>query len=155
MHTKAEAIEVNEFARNVFLHDGCHIPLIILYKGEHNCLLPVQELIKSDMGKEALSIMIRRFIKEDGISGVVFISEAWMSCTEDEKEIQKLKTGKKRVRDLKTKQEILLVTAESDDGLNISFVNPIERDIEGNPTLKETIEQNGSAGGRFSGFFAE
>ena len=143
MHTKAEAVEVNEFARQVFEKDGNHVPIVILYNGDKKIVLPVQSFMQSGETKEYLSAVIRKSIHEFEVSGVVFITEAWMTVGKlDDEIVSQLKKGEKRVSELATKKEVLMVKAESDDGLNITFMNYIERDTNGKPTLKEAEELN-------------
>jgi hypothetical protein len=54
---------------------------------------------------------------------------------------------------LETKKEVLMVRAESDDGLNVTFMNQIERDADGKPSLKDPEIMTSQMGGRFGGFF--
>jgi hypothetical protein len=159
MHTIREAKEVNKLAREVFARDGNHTPIVILYKGKETRVLGVGPLMQSGATKEALSGMIRMAIKQMGVSGVVMITEAWMHKSivkpdgSMDDETKQIMDGKKSVSEADSKTEVLMVQAESDDGLNVTFMNPIVRDAEGKPTLAETQVMDYTMKGRFGGFF--
>jgi hypothetical protein len=137
MHTIKEAQQFNNLAREVFTKDGCHIPMVILVKGKEHFVLPLAPLMKDGAGKDAISLLIRKSIQDFGISGVVMITEAWMhvATDKDDEVMRQIIDGEKSVSEVATRQEILMIQAESDDGLSVSFTNPINRDADGNPTL--------------------
>lgn len=154
MYTIQEAEKINEMARMVFNRDGAHTPLIILYKAGKERVVPLGNLMGSLMSKEILSLILKQAVRELEVSGVVIILESWMHIA-SETALKELKSGKKVVADFPDKQEALLVHAESDDGLEITFLNKIVRAADGKPSLEEAIVMRDPIGGRFGGYFRE
>jgi hypothetical protein len=154
MHTIREAQQFNDLAREVFTRDGYHVPLVILIKGKEHFVLPLAPLMKDNAGKDAISFLIKKSIQDFGISGVVMITEAWTHYSNgpDDETTRQIMDGEKSVSEVATRQEVLMVQAESDDGLNVSFTNPIKRD-DGNPTLGDVDVMNAPMKGRFGSYF--
>lgn len=153
MHTIREAKYVNSLAREAFLKDGKHTPILLLFRGDKAAVIPVETMMDDAMGKDALHDMIRDSIRQFDVSGIALIMEAWMYAADKDSDlVKKLANGDMQVRDLDQKREVLTVNIESDDGLTILFMNPIVRDSSGKPSLSEVqmIEQTA---GLFSGFF--
>lgn len=155
MHTIREAQQFNDLAREVFTKDGCHVPMVILIKGKEHFVLPLAPLMKDNAGKDAISFLIKKSIQDFGISGVVMITEAWMhvATDKDDEVMRQLVEGEKSVSEVATRQEVLMVQAESDDGLSAVFMNPIQRDTDNNPTLGEVEISSTPMKGRFGSFF--
>lgn len=157
MYMLSEARQVNKMAREVFSQDGHHRPLMLLFPpGRHGAeVVDLAPFMVNEQGKNYISAVVRKMALEQRITGVAMITEAWMAeMGKDDKEtMEKIKKGEKSVSDVETKKEVLMVKAESDDGLDVVFMNEIRRDEAGNPTLMEAKEVRGVSG-RLGGFFA-
>ena len=152
----SEARQVNNLAREVFEKDGYHRPLMLLFPpGGHGAeVVDLAPFMVDNKGKSYISAVVRKMAVEQRITAVALITEAWMAeMDKDDKEVEKIKAGEKSVSDVSTKKEVLMVKAESDDGLDVVFMNEIRRDAAGNPTLMKAKEVKGVSG-RLGGFFA-
>lgn len=157
MYMMSEARHVNGMARSVFEKDGCHRPMMLVFhEGERvPYVLDAAPFMQSPEGKELLSAIVKRMARKNVITAVVFITEAWMASVEQgNPDAERMMRGDVSVSDRPDKVEVLMVTAESDDGLDVVFMNEIARDAAGKPTLKEPKELKGCVG-RFGGFFAQ
>jgi len=149
MHTMREAKEINELARSVFLRDGCHVPIVIFFKGDNNAIVPISQFTQSAIGKDILSDLLRSFIKMFDISGIALIMEAWVRAASKKNPSLGLEDSGSNTDD---KKEVLMVNVESDDGLKVMFMSMIVRNGSDAPSLSETeiLEQ---VEGRFASFF--
>ena len=160
MYLLSEARQVNEMARGIFSKDGYHRPIMLLFKqgSKGYDVLDIAPMMVDDRGKNFMASMVRRMAIEQKITGVAIITEAWMAQLDKndknlEEMTKKINRGEISVSKMDTKKEVLMVRIESDDGLDVTFMNEIFRDLDGTPTLMQVQELKG-CGGRLGGFFA-
>jgi len=154
MQTIVEARKLNDFARSVFLQDKAHVPMVIFFKGTTTlCLMDTRKFMQNGESKDILTQVIALAIKKLGASSLAFITEAWMKKIPQSNSKDAIKQiSEKGVSSYSDKEEVLMLTAESDDGLAVCIMNPIHRDNANNPTLGEAEEIRDYTG-RFNQFF--
>lgn len=144
---------LNKNARGVLESDKQHAPMVFLLKrGKVMAILPISGFMQNGNSKDALEQVICKLIQDHDASGVVMITEAWVRKIQADDDASFNAAQKHGIQDCPDKEECLLVRVESDDGLNVSFFNPIIRDANGNPTLGTAIELP-TTSGRFANFF--
>ena len=152
----SEARRINRMAREVFSKDGYHRPLMFLFtegvKGAK--IVDLAPFMVDEQGKSSVAATVRKMAVDREITGVAMITEAWMAeMDKEDKDVEKARRGEIPVSEMGNKKEVLMVKAESDDGLDVMFTNEIFRDIDGKPTLMQAKEIRGVSG-RLGGFFA-
>jgi len=113
---------------------------------------PTGQFMRNGMTKNLLEKVVCKLIRDTEASGIVMITEAWMKKIKNNAISEVESAQKLGIANSPDKEECLLVAVESDDGLCVSFMNPIIRDASGNPTLGAVLEIT-DAEGRFAGFF--
>ncbi len=150
MYTRKDVLELNNKAREIFDKDGFHSPVVILFRGDAKLVLPVSEIYKDKESFKRIPDDIRQAIKLLNARSVAIIFESWMyeGKGENDSITKELIEGKKTVKEIDEKVDILMVRAESDDGLNVTFINPVKRDKEGKKYLDDVKEISNLTGAK-------
>ena len=115
MYMMSEARRVNEMAREMFLRDGEHRPVMLVFMEgvEGAGVFDIAPFMGNHEGKDLLAAMVRKMAQDNVLTAVVMITEAWMACAgKDDKDLERVQRGEVSVSDLATKKEVLMVKAE-------------------------------------------
>lgn len=145
-------------AKKSFLEEGKLEAMFYLRAKDDLYVLPANNFMGSQQGKNMLAAIIKQLIEQQNIDTLVFCTEAWLSKIDLKSEGGKNKLDEKgnpkvMPRDDPERTEIIMFTTESKE-FGIVDVSSIEisRDDEGNPSLGELKKMEGDMSGRFTHF---
>jgi hypothetical protein len=142
---------LHEQSKKRLLIDGIHAELVFVFKDDGDCVI---SLVIGD--RDEFVGKIKRMIQQGNVVGIVHIAEAWMRISGHDDHITKqVLRGEIGVSDLlpEHRSEALMVMIQSRDRQSKTYVDPIQRDANGKPSLGKDGFEMSEIGGRFGKLF--